>query len=48
MGQGKPGEAEAQFKLAVAEAEKFDPVKIPRLPASLNNLANCLRQCQVR
>ncbi|MBK7749572.1 MAG: tetratricopeptide repeat protein [Candidatus Obscuribacter sp.] len=43
MGQGKPGEAEAQFKLAVAEAEKFDP-KDPRLPSSLNNLANCLRQ----
>ncbi len=42
MGGGKAGEAESQFRLAVAEAEKFD-AKDPRLPASLNNLGNCLR-----
>jgi tetratricopeptide (TPR) repeat protein len=42
MNQGKPADAEAHFKLAIAEAEKLDP-KDPKLPASLNNLANCLR-----
>lgn len=42
MGSGKATEAESQFRLAVQEAEKFD-AKDPRLPASLNNLANCLR-----
>lgn len=42
MSQGKAGEAEGQFKLAVAEAEKLD-AKDPKLPTSLNNLANCLR-----
>ena len=43
MMQGKPQEAEVQFRNAVQEAETFD-AKDPRLPMSLNNPANCLRQ----
>jgi len=42
MAQGKQGEAEKHFQLAVAEAEKMGE-KDPKLATSLNNLANCLR-----
>jgi tetratricopeptide (TPR) repeat protein len=43
MAQGKPADAENQFRLAVKEAETMD-AKDPKLATSLNNLANCLRQ----
>ena len=42
MSQGRAGDAETQFRLAVKKKKKFD-AKDPRLPSSLNNLANCLR-----
>lgn len=42
MSQGKPQDAEQQFRLAVQEAEKLGP-NDPKLATSLNNLANCLR-----
>jgi Tfp pilus assembly protein PilF len=43
MMQGKPQDAEVQFRNAVKEAEGF-PANDPKLAQSLNNLANCLRQ----
>lgn len=43
MSQGKPIEAENQFKLALQEAEAAG-ANDPRIPQSLNNLANCYRQ----
>jgi len=43
MSQGKQSDAEGQFRLAIKEAETMDP-KDPKLPKSLNDLANCLRQ----
>jgi tetratricopeptide (TPR) repeat protein len=43
MGQGRHGEAENQFKLALTEAEKLGPMD-GKVVTSLNNLANCLRQ----
>jgi tetratricopeptide (TPR) repeat protein len=43
LSQGKPAEAENFFRLALAEAEKLPP-NDPKLPTTLNNLANCLRQ----
>jgi tetratricopeptide (TPR) repeat protein len=43
MTQGQLIEAESQFKMAVLEAEKFGRDD-PRLPMTLNNLGNCLRQ----
>jgi len=43
LAQGKPSEAENFFRLALAEAEKLPP-NDAKLPTTLNNLANCLRQ----
>jgi tetratricopeptide (TPR) repeat protein len=43
MTQGQFSEAEIQFRNAVHEGEKLG-LNDPRLPMSLNNLANCLRQ----
>ena len=43
MTQGKFSEAENQFRMALQEAEKLG-LSDARLPTSLNNLANCLRQ----
>lgn len=43
MSQGKPVDAEAQFKLALQEAESAGP-NDPRIVTSLNNLGNCYRQ----
>lgn len=43
MSQGRMQDAEAQFKLALVEAEKFGTAD-PKVPQTLNNLANCLRQ----
>lgn len=43
MSQGKPVDAEAQFTLALQEAEKAGP-NDPRIVTSLNNLGNCFRQ----
>lgn len=43
MGQGRHGEAENHFKLALQEAEKLGPMD-GKVVTSLNNLANCLRQ----
>jgi tetratricopeptide (TPR) repeat protein len=43
MTQGRWADAERDFKLALAEAEKGG-AKDPHLPTSLNALANCYRQ----
>jgi tetratricopeptide (TPR) repeat protein len=43
MSQGRAGEAEGHFKLALQEAEKLGPMDA-KVATSLNNLANCLRQ----
>lgn len=43
MTQGRFGEAESSFKMALQEAETMGD-KSPQLPQSLNNLANCYRQ----
>ena len=43
MTTGRTFEAEGHFMLALAEAEKLGSTDA-RLPASLNNLANCYRQ----
>lgn len=43
LSQGRTQEAEAQFRLALTEAEKSG-LNDPKVPQTLNNLANCLRQ----
>jgi tetratricopeptide (TPR) repeat protein len=43
MTQGQFSEAEIQFRNALQEAEKLG-ITDPKLPMSLNHLANCLRQ----
>lgn len=42
LSQGKVTEAENYFRLALKEVESA--TKDPKLPTTLNNLANCLRQ----
>jgi len=42
MSQGKLAEAENHFRLALKEVESA--ATDPKLPTTLNNLANCLRQ----
>jgi tetratricopeptide (TPR) repeat protein len=43
MSQGRSGEAEGHFKLALQEAEKLGAMD-GKVVTSLNNLGNCLRQ----
>jgi tetratricopeptide (TPR) repeat protein len=43
MTQGRFSEAESSFRMALDEAEKMGQ-NDPKLPMSLNNLANCYRQ----
>jgi tetratricopeptide (TPR) repeat protein len=43
LSQGKLAEAENFFRMALAEAKKLPP-NDPKIPTTINNLANCLRQ----
>jgi tetratricopeptide (TPR) repeat protein len=43
MSSGKSADAEAQFRMALQEAEKIGP-QDPKVALSATNLANCLRQ----